>query len=123
MKHRKLLITLICIFLLVLLLYVLSPIMIGSGGIVLGKKVDEFNYQYSLSDISRYEPNNFSHFYMINVNFNTDLHIKEVTKGPQPQVKKVLPFLYSIEREAGSVSTIYEVTRGDDKYYFIYLSP
>lgn len=112
-----------CIFLLVLLLYVLSPMMIGSGGIVFGIKVDEFNYQYSLNDVSRYSSNKFSHFYMLNVNFNTDLCIKQVTKGPQPQVKQILPFLYSIEREAGSLSSIYEVSRGNDKYYFIYLSP
>lgn len=123
MRHKIFLGVFGGIFLLVLLLYVLSPMMIGSGGIVFGIKVDEFNYQYSLNDISRYSSNKFSHFYMLNVNINTDLHIKEVTKGEQPQVKKVLPFLYSIEKEAKSVSSIYEVSRGNDKYYFIYLSP
>lgn len=123
MRKKRVLIVLGCVFLFVILLYTLSPMMIGSGGIVFGMKVDEFDYQYSLNDISRYNSNKFSHFYMVNVNFNTDLHIKEVTKGRQPEVKRILPFLYSIEQEENSVSSIYEVTRGDDKFYFIYLSP
>lgn len=123
MKHRKLFIVLGCVIVFSILIYVLSPIMISSSGIILGKRVDEFNNQYTLNDTPRYNKNKFSHLYMVSFHILTELEIKEVTTGQQPKVSKIFPFLYSVEQKENVASSIYEVSMGKNKYYFIYLSP
>lgn len=115
-KHARHL--LIIIFIL-LILYFICPIMISSSGIIMRQKVDSFNDQYSLN--VRYNENKFSHSYLIDFHILKKIEIRD-TGTKQPEIQRILPFLYSIE-QLNDVFSIYEVSSGNNKYYFVYLCP
>ena len=121
MFKRILIISVVLCLVVFIALSIASPLMITSNGAVTRIKTDNFDNNYDLSNVKIHVYKENKPIYLINTGFNNKLSVVE--SGEQESCfKKVFPGLWKCELER-SMSTVFEVRSGKQKYYFVYLAP
>lgn len=117
---------------LVSLFFFAPPVMVSRGGIDLGYYDENFEnpYAHLADDALAFENRNvhdtsdFEHFYFLNFKFWEELEIRQAEYAgakKAAEVKKLLPFLYSVEQnQKNSPHNAFGVRRGDKGWYFDY---
>lgn len=127
MKKKILIVVLSIAFILSLAVIFFSPpVIIHSDGIIVGKRIEEFNpYQISFSEVQAVPRNKFKNLIFFNWWKNDEVSIREDMNGvlKSSHFQKKYNWLWLNDKDNNQFSAMYAVTVNDVKYYFVYLSP
>lgn len=122
----------ICVILIILILLLLPPVMICKGGIVLGKRTENFdnaeNHIYTAEQMSNmaapHTTSDFDYFFFVNFRFWENIEITQIqflNKIEQPRITKYFGCIYRVEQNRRhSYLNSFAVSRGKSHWYFDY---
>jgi hypothetical protein len=115
--------------LVLILIYNLPPILVSSGGILIGKKIpdkipvsgEEILDVYTVTTVFSHE-NRWKHFYFINTNPFGTVYIEEPYLGDSNIEEKVCPFLYRIKSDSEKNTDMYKFIRNGKEFLFYFIN-
>lgn len=113
--------------LVLILIYNMPPILVSSGGILIGKKIpdkvpvsgEEISDVYTVTTVFSHA-NRWKHFYFINTKPFDTVYIEEAYLGGSNMEEKVCPFLYRIKSGSEKNTDMYKVVRNGKEFLFYF---
>lgn len=113
--------------LVLILIYNMPPILVSSGGILIGKKIpdkvpvsgEEISDVYTVTTVFSHA-NRWKHFYFINTKPFDTVYIEEAYLGGSNMEEKVCPFLYRIKSDSEKNTDMYKVVRNGREFLFYF---